>query len=354
MIESDVTGYFVLAATGDSSLGGDDMVTGGSDRDYIFGGKAEDHLDGAGGNDFIIGDFGQAARDNDQLSFMTTDYDSSDGGGDVIIAGEGYNILFGGDGGDTLYGDNIENIIFAGWGRTLVSLEENIDGEQDTLISVVNLLANSSQDWVYAQSQRYQNGAGDTGSVVISSEDDQVFFQQRAGDIAAIDDRAEGMGIGFGSAGDKPESFNSHAAEEQISCDRGEIAAINSSGSLVCTKVLPQPVDGDTIEQPQPEVELNNEPAQPEQNDNKQAAMGIVSPDVVWSQMGYINSATTVAANDEAALLEVVGASMLGAGLAWNSANKTVSAASNNKKTFNRTGLKTLAGKVSIQRFKPW
>lgn len=77
--------------------GGDDIIHGSNDKDFLHGGSGDDVIEGNGGNDFITGDSG-----NDQLiAGSGNDRLHGGSGDDTLVAGEGVDRLFGGQGNDT-------------------------------------------------------------------------------------------------------------------------------------------------------------------------------------------------------------------------------------------------------------
>ena len=136
---------FQLTDTGIPSFsiygyGGNDMLFGLSDQDYISGGAGNDVIDGdvillvdggkpygvpswmnttgAGdmlygdaGRDWICGEFGNdlisGGEDGDFLSGDSeNDVVYGDGGDDIVLGGDGDDLLSGGDGNDVIYGDS--------------------------------------------------------------------------------------------------------------------------------------------------------------------------------------------------------------------------------------------------------
>jgi Ca2+-binding RTX toxin-like protein len=93
---------------GDES-GGDDLVSGGPDRDYLLGGSGPDRLDGGAGSDIICG------RAGNDLLFGESDGDAGDdSGADMIIGGPGSDRLYGAAGADELYGDDGDDLLRGG------------------------------------------------------------------------------------------------------------------------------------------------------------------------------------------------------------------------------------------------
>ncbi|GAB4201770.1 MAG: calcium-binding protein [Coleofasciculaceae cyanobacterium] len=89
---TDADDIFALAGNDIAyGYGGDDFIDGGSGNDTLYGGTGNDELEGGEGNDSLYGESG-----NDSLE--------GDRGNDVLYGGSGNDTLDGGPGEDTLYG----------------------------------------------------------------------------------------------------------------------------------------------------------------------------------------------------------------------------------------------------------
>jgi Ca2+-binding RTX toxin-like protein len=91
-------------------LDNNDTMTGGSGRDYVYGGNGTDSVAGALGNDRLYGDAG-----NDTLN--------GNEGNDYLYGGAGVDSMNGGDGADYLYGgtqDTLVNSLFGGDGNDVL------------------------------------------------------------------------------------------------------------------------------------------------------------------------------------------------------------------------------------------
>jgi len=103
-------------------LGGDDLVTGSTANDLIFGNEGEDLISGELGNDSLFGGKGidllEGNEENDSLSGgQDGDLLRGDAGNDILLGGRGNDFLASGNGNDTLVG---------GLGRDfLAALNEN-------------------------------------------------------------------------------------------------------------------------------------------------------------------------------------------------------------------------------------
>jgi Ca2+-binding RTX toxin-like protein len=103
-------------------LGGDDLVTGSTANDLIFGNEGEDIISGELGNDSLFGgknkDLLSGDQGNDSLSGgQDADFLRGGAGNDILLGGRGNDFLLSGNGNDTLVG---------GLGRdVLAPLEDN-------------------------------------------------------------------------------------------------------------------------------------------------------------------------------------------------------------------------------------
>ncbi|MCJ8339824.1 MAG: LEPR-XLL domain-containing protein [Pseudomonadales bacterium] len=130
-IFSDASGRYLLARTGNTGIGGADNITGGSDRDIIFGGFGADRLDGAAGDDIIGGDGSQITRNPNNIIFETIDLFV--GGDDTLLGGAGLDRMMGAFGSDLFYADFREDILLGEYGRFTFA-SNPVGGEQATFI----------------------------------------------------------------------------------------------------------------------------------------------------------------------------------------------------------------------------
>jgi Ca2+-binding RTX toxin-like protein len=94
-----------VVRTTSPNLGSNDRLFGGSGNDVIFGGFGSDFIDGGSGNDRLLGDNGffEAGR------LQTTD--PTIGGNDLMRGGSGNDWMLGGFGDDTMYGDEGNDVM---------------------------------------------------------------------------------------------------------------------------------------------------------------------------------------------------------------------------------------------------
>ncbi|GMA79011.1 hypothetical protein GCM10025880_54280 [Methylorubrum aminovorans] len=97
----DAQGRVLLAATTAATAGGRDEITLGDGGSVVIGGVGADKIQTGSGADVILGDNGSAVFLNGILVSIET-MESTFGGGDAIVAGEGDNVVFGGVGADDI------------------------------------------------------------------------------------------------------------------------------------------------------------------------------------------------------------------------------------------------------------
>ncbi|MDR5907395.1 hypothetical protein [Franzmannia qiaohouensis] len=132
-IESDAAGRYVLAETGDTRLGGNNELNGGSDRDIMFGGRGDDILRGGDGDDILFGDFGKVTRSDTLITVESTDF--FEGGNDELYLGGGRNIAIGGAGNDGFDGGFDNDTMIGEYARIRIEL----GGAREDVVSVVTL-----------------------------------------------------------------------------------------------------------------------------------------------------------------------------------------------------------------------
>ncbi len=91
---------------------GHDVLTGGAAGDLLWGGQGNDTLHGEAGNDLLNGGAGDdvvyGGSGNDRLQ--------GQGGNDWLYGGSGNDALYGGTGNDRLYGESGDDFLCAGSG----------------------------------------------------------------------------------------------------------------------------------------------------------------------------------------------------------------------------------------------
>ncbi|MBL4827019.1 MAG: hypothetical protein JKY66_04785, partial [Spongiibacteraceae bacterium] len=107
-------------STSTSSVGGNDLISGGSGNDILIGAGGDDSLSGGTGLDILIGDGGQINfGPGDIISARTTHL--LQGGNDSLDGGAGNDILFGGTGNNVFKGNFSEDLVLDFASVTLVN-----------------------------------------------------------------------------------------------------------------------------------------------------------------------------------------------------------------------------------------
>jgi len=123
VITADAAGRYINVVSTQPDDGGNDIITGGRDSDFIFGGAGSDLLDGGRSNDMIAADGGLMSRDTDKLgrerhTFETIDFFSGDA--DTLIGGHGQDVMFGGHGGDKFQLNLADDIVAGEYARVRI------------------------------------------------------------------------------------------------------------------------------------------------------------------------------------------------------------------------------------------
>ncbi|WP_417239462.1 Hint domain-containing protein [Celeribacter halophilus] len=131
----------------------DDEVYGGSGNDSIQGGEGNDTIDGGDGNDIIYGDVSPDSDDYAAFSYYELDDNGETTSADTDTTNNS-DVIFGGVGDDTIYGQDDADTLYGGDG------DDTLDGgiDDDTLYGGAGndtLLGGEGDDTIYA-------GGGDT------------------------------------------------------------------------------------------------------------------------------------------------------------------------------------------------
>ncbi len=114
-VSRDVAAGAFTVTSASEATGANDSITTGSGVDVIFGGAATDTIVSGAGDDLVFGDSGTATYAAGlPVSAATTAFDT--GAGDNIQAGDGADIVLGGDGADTINAGNGQNLVFGDYG----------------------------------------------------------------------------------------------------------------------------------------------------------------------------------------------------------------------------------------------
>ena len=116
---------------------GDDILTGDSNANIIFGGGGADTISGGSGNDILIGDIGASAViPNDEgpggestIGQLPHSGDHYGFGNDTLFGGFGDDYLYGDEGDDTLYGGIGADTIATGSGADIIVLSDGDGGD---------------------------------------------------------------------------------------------------------------------------------------------------------------------------------------------------------------------------------
>jgi len=99
------TGEVIALRTVSMTEGGNDTITGDAGVDRIFGGALDDLIDAGTGNDIVFGDGGEVIQPNGvPVTIRSTD--TSIGGDDTITGFTGADMILGGTGADLIRGDD--------------------------------------------------------------------------------------------------------------------------------------------------------------------------------------------------------------------------------------------------------
>ncbi|MEH6909626.1 MAG: DUF4347 domain-containing protein [Oceanicoccus sp.] len=126
----------------------DDAIQANGGRDIVIANEGNDVVDGGDGNDILIGDRGEVITSIPNAAGGVGQWQSvrsmggSIGGDDILDAGEGNNVQFGGAGDDQLQagggndiqaGDNAELILVNGEAQTLTTIDQAVGGNDELI-----------------------------------------------------------------------------------------------------------------------------------------------------------------------------------------------------------------------------
>ncbi|WP_339776014.1 LEPR-XLL domain-containing protein [uncultured Thalassospira sp.] len=92
----------VIARHGDIGVNTDDIIDAGNGNNVVFGGSGKDTITTGTGSDYIAGDLAELTRKSDGTLVLFETVEESIGGADIIDAGAGNDVIFGGQDGDTI------------------------------------------------------------------------------------------------------------------------------------------------------------------------------------------------------------------------------------------------------------
>ena len=104
-------GVVTYLTTSDPTIGGDDVIDAGAGRNIVFGGIGSDRITTLGGDDAILGDNGHASFTKVGILTEIITTQPELGGDDVINAGDGFNVVIAGNGNDFVYLGQDVNVV---------------------------------------------------------------------------------------------------------------------------------------------------------------------------------------------------------------------------------------------------
>ena len=108
-----------------STVSGDDLLQGDAGTDYLLGGSGADTIEGGDEADIILGDNGEIVPDYvNGLAVSVTTTDPTVGGNDILSGGSGNDLIYGQAGNDTLSGDDGDDILFGD--RGVITIQAGI------------------------------------------------------------------------------------------------------------------------------------------------------------------------------------------------------------------------------------
>ncbi|WP_313137435.1 calcium-binding protein [Paracoccus jeotgali] len=140
-----------------NGMGGDDMIVGSWGDDWLWGGDGDDTIRGGFGSDYMVGGNG----DDRLLGQLGDDRLFGGNGNDLMLGGMGDDRMLGGDGNDTLKGGPGNDLMLGGAGDDLIS-----GGPGDDLVKggrgSDTIYGDAGNDWLIAQgaNSRVYGGMG--------------------------------------------------------------------------------------------------------------------------------------------------------------------------------------------------
>ncbi|WP_261817079.1 LEPR-XLL domain-containing protein [Vibrio gallicus] len=229
-IENASDGRYSVVSTGDTTIGGNDTLYGGQDRDIIFGGYGADVIDGGAGSDLLGGDGSRVSRSNGTVVFEAIDLFT--GGNDTLIGGEGQDRMQGHYGTDFFFANFNEDVLLGEYGQFTFS---EVNGEEvpELIISLANgqldfirilqtSLFSRYAEQVYSDSEfrqiAQQQQVSEAGFVAEFSEEAELAFIKLGG----IFHRTGSGGGGSVPAQSIPESEDQLPVEQEIEVEESE------------------------------------------------------------------------------------------------------------------------------------
>jgi hypothetical protein len=292
-ITSDRAGRFTEAVTGNTRLGGNDTLRGGSDRDIQFGGYGDDTLVGNAGDDLLDGDAGKVRRVSSYIIFETKDFFV--GGDDSVNGGDGLDRMLGGYGSDLFYGNLSEDVIIGEYARLTFLADPKTEAEK---ASVIVTLAQDGLDLIKNDKQSlFRLGINAVNSLTASD-----FIRTADGRLTASSNRGLGIGetlentfttsraagvdlvlptaptaAGDNAAGDNNGDADVPAdSDAQTQVDEG-LPAVNAETTGVSDEGVEEPADEEKIETQEDIQENIQENIKEEQDDKVEPSIEQIS-----------------------------------------------------------------------------
>ena len=183
-----MSGVLTRTATKQDDLGGDDTLNAGDGYNIVFGGQGDDSITTGEGNDIILGDSGLGEFNTEGLITGVETTSPASGGDDTIVSGIGDDIIFGGTGSDYIDVDSATGAeIGTGEGDDIIGGDNGyISFNTDETGSVPGTF--ESTDPGYGGNDNIASGTGDD-TVIAGTGSDNVITG--AGDDTVLGDNGE-------------------------------------------------------------------------------------------------------------------------------------------------------------------
>jgi serralysin len=259
---------------------GDDTIRGNDLSDVLMGGVGSDSLVGGAGNDHIYGNMlASVAGTTDGGDYIDvgggTNYANGNGGNDTIVAGDGYNRLFGGQGDDHISAGNGPDSVNGNLGNDVITVGNGNNtvrgGQGDDIIHVGSgndlMMGDLGNDKLYAGTGHDVMTGGSGGDLFLflsgtgsmaNGYDEITDFDAAGGDQIALTFSVgthivHQAGTSFASA-----ALAADAAAALLSGQSNEVAALqvgsdtylffnNSGGTGVNAAIHLDHIDADSV-----------------------------------------------------------------------------------------------------------
>jgi Ca2+-binding RTX toxin-like protein len=246
-------GRFEEIATTDAKTGGNDMIDAGTGNNIIFGGAGNDIIDAGKGRNRIFGDFGRITREHNdghegdrrehgdkrrhgkrehdgEMEIVTID--AEHGGNDIITAGTGNDIIFGGPGYDEIHAGDGNNIVFGDHGEVEFKhgKVQEIETKDDKKGGKDTISAGTDDDLIFGGAGDDMIQAGDGKNVVFGDHGEVEFKHGKVQEIETKDDKKGGNDTISTGAGDDiifggpgSDTIHAGAGKNRVFNDQGEV-----------------------------------------------------------------------------------------------------------------------------------